>query len=620
MHSRALGMKILITTPLTSATTLHPAKNLSYFPNSEQHKEELFSAVRFGYPLDIWIADGKEIDKSLLELWDSRGNKGSLSLLIRNSDLLSGIRELCAEFNILVAEFPKRGHRNEAEWEEEVFRKAEDLYTTGLASEANKIVNTRPEDSSGRKVMLVGAGIVNLITAECLASNGYEVKIIDAGPDPRECCGKDWQKLGVTSSGGNARMFSFTEADNYNEKGSKIYKDMSSIFRKTVLNGGWDVKDPIHFNAAEEAWIAAFERIPPWLARIYSENIFSINKDSGVLWDKLMEEVPELFQDVELHRDILRMYVEPVATAAAKQLNKKLGALLKDTSLEEYLTEFPGFRPASQMDELAGGITVQGFTLNVHPFMANLMARIESLGGQLKWNCRIDEIERNNKGEVTALRSDGERHVSNHYVISPGIGGNDLLKGTASENVIQGVLGVWLQIPNLEPKMTNSIKIHRRGHVVEDINITVAKDSETGEDILIFGGGYGYVGLDRPADDSPELLALFDELENVASIYFPKAYEAAKAGHGFYPGGQKKYCIRPFTPTGLGVFELIPAVAGGKLIVTGGHNTGGFTQSTAVARAVWSALEGKSDPMHAWFHPSRISLRMQDRQDITVQA
>jgi folate-dependent phosphoribosylglycinamide formyltransferase PurN len=155
--------------------------------------------------------------------------------------------------------------------------------------------------------------------------------------------------------------------------------------------------------------------------------------------------------------------------------------------------------------------------------------------------------------------------------------------------------------------MQNSIKIHRRAHKVEDINITVAKDPGTDEDILIFGGGYGYVGLDRPAPDSLEMKALYEELEEVALIYFPHNYAEAKrrGPMAMYPSGHRRFCVRPFTPTGLGIFERIPTALGGQLIITGGNNTGGFAQAPAIACAVLRSLMGEDDPIHALFHPDR---------------
>lgn len=114
----------------------------------------------------------------------------------------------------------------------------------------------------------------------------------------------------------------------------------------------------------------------------------------------------------------------------------------------------------------------------------------------------------------------------------------------------------------------------------------MAKDAEAGEDILIFGGGYGYVGQDHPPPHCPELKALFNELGEVARICFTRGYVVVKERGIMYPGGNCKFCVRSFTPTGLGLFEKILAASGGHLIITGGSNIGGFAQAPAVTHAV----------------------------------
>ncbi|KAF2151502.1 nucleotide-binding domain-containing protein [Myriangium duriaei CBS 260.36] len=472
-----------------------------------------------------------------------------------------------------------------------------------MPSSRTGVSGFQPSDTT---VLLVGAGILNLITAEYLAVRGFRVRLVDAGPDPRFC--KDWTTLGITNGGGNARMFTYTEADNYNEKGSKLYQNMQSIFRRTAREGGWSVKSPEEFTASELAWIHVFEQLPASLAQAYREDMFAVNRDAGELWKYLQQSAPQLFEGVEYHKDILRLYVEPEALEAAIKLHEDLGIMLESSSLEEFLTTNPAFHPAAEADHLAGGITVEGFTVNVHSFVTKLLLRIVDHGGEFVWNCQVQAINRNTLGEVTSLKSEEGRLEADHFVLSPGVTGNALLHGTASENVIQGILGVWLQIPNLHPQLQHSIKIHRRGHLVEDINVTVAKDVNTGEAILHFGGGYGYVGLDRPRPDDPELLAIFNELQEVARIYFPRGYAAAKERGDMFPSGVQKFCIRPFTPTGLGVFEQISTADGGRLIITGGNNTGGFAQAPAIARAVWRALVGEHDPVHTYFHPARSQL------------
>ncbi|KAI2616099.1 nucleotide-binding domain-containing protein [Hypoxylon sp. NC1633] len=580
-------MKFLIS---TSFPSFHAVTNASTYVQFCDSGSDLSIPLTSPETVDVWICNGEE------------AHQIPKSMLVEDASIIPRLQEYAKGRVVEIAGFPEEENAT-IQWEELILRDAEMLYSRARANTGVQRFDVTKDHDRKTTVLLVGAGIMNLMTAELLAAHGYQVRVVDAGPDPRSC--KDWTRLGVTNGGGNARMFTHTEADNCNERGSKIYQNMQPIFRRTVRDGGWSVKPPKDFTAAELAWVNAFEQIPAWLARTFKENIYEVNRESGNLWKEYIKTYPQLFEGVGLCEDILRMYVEPVALDAAVKLNRQLGAIIQATSTEEFLSANPGFRPAAASNHLSGGITVEGFTVNIHLFVAKLIDRITSLGGEFVWDCKVEGFQRNSQGEVTKLESQLGNLEANHFVVSPGVTGNALLNGTACENLIQGVLGIWLQIPNLHPQTQNSIKIHRRGHRVEDINVTVVKDAETGEDILIFGGGYGYVGLDRPPPDSPELAALFDELEQVARIYFPQGYAAAKERDTMYPGGKRKFCVRPFTPTGLGVFERIHTASGGHLIITGGNNTGGFTQAPAVARAVLRALLGEHDPIHVLFHPDR---------------
>ena len=183
-------------------------------------------------------------------------------------------------------------------------------------------------------------------------------------------------------------MFTHTEADNYNEKGSEIYQNMRSIFRHTGRNGGGSVKSPHNFTATEHAWVDAFERVPAWLARAFRENIYVVNREAGKLWKEHMETTPELSEDVTLSRDILRVYVEPIALAAALELTGKLGTNTQTTLPEQFIKAHPGFAPAAEPDHLAGGSTVEGFTVSIHPFVGKLIGCITDLGGEINWKCQ----------------------------------------------------------------------------------------------------------------------------------------------------------------------------------------------------------------------------------------
>lgn len=595
------NMRFLVSTKLESfrAVTNPQCPHIDFCdPNSD------LSIPLASQTVDVWICDGEEVTRELMDWWlGDHACQIPKSMLVREKAIIPRLQGYANGRLVEIAGFPEQ-KQSALSFEESVLRDAETLYIRARALNGVRqlSVTSHPERNL-TSVLLVGAGIMNLMTAEFLASRGYQVRVVDAGPNPQSC--KDWTKFGVTNGGGNARMYTRTEADNYNEKGSQIYQNMRSIFRQTARNGGWSVKSPSDFNAFELAWVDAFERVPAWLARKFRDDIHEVNREAGELWEEQLKSSPQLFRDVEFRKDILRFYVEPNALDAAIRLNDKLGVTLQENALEELLTSNPDLRTAAAMDQLAGCIKVEGFTLNIRPFVAKLQDRIIELGGNFIWNCPVQAIPRNGQGQVTVLQSELGPLVADHYVLSPGVTGNGLLKGTACENLIQGVLGVWLRIPNLHPQVQHSIKIHRRGHLVEDSNVTIGKDQKTGEDYLMFGGGYGYVGLERPAPDNPELIALFNELEEVARIYFPRGYAQAKERGSLYPGGSRKFCIRPFTPTGLGVFERIPTATGGQLIITGGNNTGGFAQAPAIARAVWRSFTDQDDPIHELFHPDR---------------
>ena len=592
-------MTVLITTSLPS---IHAEDNLPVHISFCDAKSDLSIPLTSAGTVDVWICNGEEVTSGLMDQWLGQACNVHKSMLVRDVTVIPRLQEYAKGRKVEMTGFPEQ-NGTVTEWKESILEAANKLHTRTRADTGLQRLDVLEGHDRKKTVLLVGAGIMNLMTAELLATRGFLVRVVDAGPDPRFC--QDWTSLGVTSGGGNARMYTYTEADNYNEKGSKIYQNMRSIFRRTVRQGGWSVKSPEDFTPAELAWVDAFERIPAWLAQTFRESIYEVNMEAGKLWQEYMASSPHLFEDVGFCQLVYRLYVEPLALEAAVKLNRQLGALRQAVSPEEFLSANPGFRSASESNNLSGGITVEGFTVNIYPFVAKLIERITDLGGEFLWDCEVQSIQRNSLGEVTVLKSPMGDLEADHFVVSPGSTGEALLRGTASENLVHGVLGVWLQIPNLHPQIQHSIKIHRRNHMVEDINVTVAKDEETGEDVLKFGGGYGYVGLDRPSQDSPELLALFAELEEVARIYFPHGYAAAKERGRMYPGGIRKFCVRPFTPTGLGLFEKIPTARDGHLIITGGSNTGGFAQAPAVARAVWRALIGEPDRIHELFNPDR---------------
>jgi D-amino-acid dehydrogenase len=98
-------------------------------------------------------------------------------------------------------------------------------------------------------------------------------------------------------------------------------------------------------------------------------------------------------------------------------------------------------------------------------------------------------------------------------------------------------------------------------------------------------------------------MGLGQAVEETVRNLFPKA-----SGMSAAPThrDEMKTCVRPWTATGLGIFENTGTDRDGSFIITGGHNTGGFAQAPAVAMAVLAAIEGRSHLMHTLYHPQRM--------------
>lgn len=440
-------------------------------------------------------------------------------------------------------------------------------------------------------VLVVGLGIVNLVTAHHLARAGYEVTAVEAGPDPRE--GADWREYGCSRGGGDARMYSMTEADDYHDKALDV-EPTNDLFRNPVSKGGWLVCEP---DEPEQDWVADFERVPAWLARSYTADILALNRASGALWDEWLEAEPELFTEMTLAHDVLRLYSCRTQLKESIERQVMVGAMRGTYSPNDVRKEFPALAEARE-EAMVGGIMVRGFTLQVHRLIARLLDDLQRGGAELRFLSPVSQLLRNNAGAVTGAVIDGAVLQRDHYVLSPGIEASKVSPPPALRNQVHGVLGAWITLPNVEPQLANSLKIARRYHLTEDANVTVA--DQDGADVLHFGSGYGYSGA-RHRIDEAELEIMLEAILDSVQAYFPAAFETA-GREGLVE--TFRHCIRPWTASNLGVFAAEPTLQG-LAVWTGGHNTGGFAQAPVIAEAVLAALRGDYHDMHSAYMPER---------------
>ncbi|MBP2047735.1 D-amino-acid dehydrogenase [Streptomyces griseochromogenes] len=452
-------------------------------------------------------------------------------------------------------------------------------------------------DGERESVLVVGAGVVNLVTAHTLLTNGYRVTLMDAGPDPRE--NRPWNHYGCSRGGGNARMFTLTEMDDYHPRHTDD-ADSNLVFDRSPEQLGWDIRRDPAAVAGDQAWVQDFKSPPRWLTHAYNHDIFGLNRRSGDLWKEWMKEQPHIFDGLHVRHDILRLYQDEADLAASRHRQDAIGATLALFGPDAVRERFPALARARH-DAFAGAIMVRGFTLDVHRFMTELVDLLEAGGAELRFGQRAERILRDSADVTGVLTESGVFH-RDHYVFSPGVDGGTLLGDTGLAGQVHGVLGCWTTIPNTTQPLQNSLKVARRGHIAADANVTVGED-ESGRPALMIGSGYGWTGADPRNIDERKLESIHAAVADTVELLFPDIYQSIGGREGLRR--TEKYCVRPWTASNLGIFQTARAVSG-AFVVTGGHNTGGFAQSPVIAEAVLHALRGRHHPMHTLYHPSRM--------------
>jgi D-amino-acid dehydrogenase len=589
-------MSILVARPVADSLVKSGLGELIVYRPHLSTSAEFQSALADFSPDVLLIGESKP-DELALATW--RRSSGNRKLIIIGTDE-SGQLPYASDYDIAFWIAPNHLPQHDldalaiAEAHVMQCRLDPQLIATGLSS--YKLRSRRSQET----VLLAGAGIVNLISAWELSQAGYKLEVIDAGPDPRRR--PDWRLLGATHGGGNARMFTLTEADNYNEKGSDIYSGMDTVLRHRITEGGWLTLNPSEYSDSEKLWLDRFHSIAPWMAEVFARNIYAFNRESLDLWRKMRAELPWLFQNVGYVGGVLRIYSETEAFQAAAALHNRLGSLRKILSSEETASRHPAFADACKSGEIVGGLEVVGFTLNIHDFSTRLIDALESRGVHFSWGVAARRIVIGPDDLVQGIKTDAGVARADHYVVSPGAYCKDWLAGTRTDGKVQGIFGLWLTLPNVDPPLRFSVKLHREGHVGEDSNITLASDDQS-RPILLLGSGYGFCGTGPINLECPDVECLFKSLEETARRFLPANFACAVADGTI--NTSRKGCIRPFTATGLGVFEVLGTQDGGRMVITTGHNTGGFTQSPSVAKAVLATLNGLLHPMQELYNPER---------------
>lgn len=451
----------------------------------------------------------------------------------------------------------------------------------------------------GQRVTLVGCGVVNLITAVRLLHAGYEVTLLDSGPPP----GSASSVPRCTWSGGDGRIFSWNEA-RHHMRGHTPHA-AAQVFQRVVSEGGWLCRRPETLTAADRRWIELYDATAPWLRDVYNDDIIATNRDSADGWRRLRDAAPRLFSDVGFQSQLVRVYPDAERFHKAERDERRIGAIKR--RIEQLADELPALTQAVAQGSVFAALEVQGFGLNIHRFARALLDYLQASGATIHWNTPVGRVAFDPLGNVEGVASGSRFFEADHYVVSPGVAGGQCLEGSLGRSQIAAMIGVWISIPRPADLTIPPMKVARDGFASDEsaagANV-IPGTAPDGTPVLHLSAGHGFLGHDAASVDPYELSAMFRAVEETAASLFPDWFRAARSS-GMLEASRSS-CIRPWTPTCLGLFETQPTATGGVFALAGGHNTGGFAQSPQVAEAVLAALDGRTHPMHRLYHPRRL--------------
>ena len=199
---------------------------------------------------------------------------------------------------------------------------------------------------------------------------------------------------------------------------------------------------------------------------------------------------------------------------------------------------------------------------------------------------------------------DGERIKASDYVLSLGAYGLCILGLEPMQSQIGSVIGMWRTLPNAKPRLEVPLKVGRKGFAsdgaAEGANVIPGIDRH-GTSVLHCSSGHGFIGMDPSRVEVQALEELARCVDETAASLFPDKYAQARADGAL--DELPRYCVRPWTPSGLGSFGVQPTRGEGVLIYTSG-----FAQSPKVAQAVAAALAGDRHPICWLYHPRRCAI------------
>ncbi|WP_322749905.1 MULTISPECIES: FAD-binding oxidoreductase [unclassified Frankia] len=490
------------------------------------------------------------------------------------------------------------------------------------------------------EIVIIGAGIVGLTIALSLHTAGWrKLRVLDAAPADRT----DPNLQGTTYRGTDGRHLSLTETIPHADASRR------TVLRRPPTDGGWQLRDPITLNDTERDWVAAFEGFADraGLRALTVDLAIGLNRLGLRGWEALFAAYPHAFDRLRRDARLPRCYLSAPDLAAGIRLQGAINSTARVLGPDEIALRWPALitataDPVADLDHstpvsvasVHGAVEVDGYAVNIHQLADTIGNLVVAAGVPVHSGSPVRSLRRiasgnpagssddlpddlpgdgshdspddhpgtesdTESGTIELVLDDGTTMRAGTVIVT--IGGRDLVallgEDAPSAGAVQHVLGVSVTLPN--PGLRHALKVHAPDPIGV-VNITLSPDSA----LIHASGGFGYLGLARPAPDDPRVAELMAALEDIVG----QLLAPPQGSDGPHRILDRRTCERPMTPDGLPVLEAVDAF-GGQVIVAAGTNAGGAVQAPALAILLDGLLAGERGGIHLALRPDRASLR-----------
>lgn len=407
------------------------------------------------------------------------------------------------------------------------------------------------------KVIVLGAGVVGVTTAYYLNQAGHEVTVLDRQ-----------QAAGMETSFANAGQVSPGYSAPWAGPGVplKAIKWMMMTHRPLVIR---PLLDPFMWR-----WMTM-------MLRNCTEAAYHVNKGRMVrLAEYSRDRLMALRQHTNLHYDDRQL-----GTLQLFRTQKQVDHMAEDISvLQERgvpyeVLDRAGCLAAEPALARAHGSFVGGLRLpgdetgDAHQFTQRLAALAAGRGVRFEYGASIDHLEQD-AGQITAVISNGARHVADVYVVAAGSFSRALLKPLGIDIPVYPVKGYSITVPVVSPDDAPMSTV-----MDETFKVAITR---LGDRIRV--GGTAELAGFNTALSEPRRQTLLHS----ASDLFPYGGDFSRAT--FWTG------LRPMTPDGT---PVIGPTRYANLWLNTGHGTLGWTMACGSASVLADLISGRPPEIEA---------------------